>query len=570
MTDSRKYISATVKGFFKKGKNHVTGDYNFSELVFFSGDVHGMQPLHDFLLEEHCVGHFYKSYRHETLRCFVSENEYIEERIKHFVIRDIIAESPLHVDGHDLIPFSGNILFEISKPVTAIPNQTQQATMGSANGGFLGNVKNIFTSPFQTVTGANPSLNTVASNGKPLNSNLALAIGCLLLLIIIGSFLYIAGFPPLISFLIPGLILLSVFMHGLFNTMPLLAQNMGVKRPLLNAFGWLLMLSNLINIVQLGVSPQRITGLVFGIVLMLLSRTGRIMRILGWFLLGLIFVYNLNFKNSWFDNWDFDFDKEDNLEEEKVYKTDYDSSYVLTANNDSVKVKFRIHKFSWQDNNEQSYSGTFKVRDDYYNLTRVKRENLEVNENNSAAYWRQVYKNLLDQNTTYLDNVISEYKAIIKKKNLDETAAADMIVTSVQNIPYCLVHDLTHKQAEISFGGFITEWHQKGGACLELIKYGLQSPTEFMGNFMGDCDTRSVMLYHVLNSLGYNTVIMTSDEYGHAIIGISGNYRGKSKVHDGLKYYAWETTYPGYEPGVLSNECGNMRYWNVVLEFNKQ
>jgi hypothetical protein len=83
-------------------------------------------------------------------------------------------------------------------------------------------------------------------------------------------------------------------------------------------------------------------------------------------------------------------------------------------------------------------------------------------------------------------------------------------------------------------------------------------------------DTRSVMLYHVLNSLGYNTVIMTSEEYGHAIIGISGNYRGKNKYHDGLKYYVWETTYPGFEPGVLSDECGNMRYWNVVLEFNKQ
>jgi hypothetical protein len=570
VTDSKKYISATVKGFFKKGSSHLTGDYNFSELVFYSGDVSGMNPINDLLLEEHCVGKYYKSNRHETLRCFVSENEFIEERIKHFVIRDIIAESPFHVDGHELIPFSGNILFEISKPPITIPNQTQQSTSGSVNGSLLGSVKNIFTSPFQTLTGVNPSLNTNASNGKPLNSILALAIGCLLLLIIIGSFLYLAGIPPLISFLIPGLILLSVFMHGLIQKNPNLAGYLGVKRPLLNAFGWLLFLTNLVNLIQKGTSPSIITGFIFGIALMMLSRTGKILRIIGWVLLGFILVYNINFKSEWLDDWNFDVEKEDKLDEQKIYETDFDSSYVKTSQNDSVKVKFRVHKFNWKDNSEQSYSGTFKVREDHYNITRLKREKLEVKGANASTYWQQVYANLLDQNSTYLENIIAEYKSIIKQKKLDETAAADMIVSSVQNIPYCLVHDLTHKQAEISMGGFITEWHQKGGACLELIKYGLQSPTEFMGNFMGDCDTRSVMLYHVLNSLGYNTVIMTSEEYGHAIIGISGNYRGKSKYHDGLKYYAWETTFPGYEPGVLSNECGNMRYWNVVLEFNKQ
>ena len=86
-----------------------------------------------------------------------------------------------------------------------------------------------------------------------------------------------------------------------------------------------------------------------------------------------------------------------------------------------------------------------------------------------------------------------------------------------------------------------------------------------MGNFKGDCDTRSVMLYHVLTRLGYNVVVLASDQYGHAILGISGNYRGKYVNYNGLNYYVWETTYPGYEPGVLSDECGNMRYWYVAL-----
>lgn len=566
MTEKTIYISAYINGFFKKGNSQATGDYNFSELLFYTGDVRGMNILVDLDLEEHCVGKYFKSYRHQTLRFFVNENEYVQERVKHFVIRDIVTEESVIVDGMPLIPFSGTILLKISKPVPTTPVVIPNGNILQQNTGCFGGVRNVVGSPFRTITNNNFANPISLTTAKPMNEILALAVGCSLLLLIIGSFFTIAGIPVWTSFLIPGLLLLSIFMHGLFKKLPLLEQNMSVKRPLLNAFGWLLMLASMANLIQHGFSPSRLTGLVFGIALMFLARTGRLMRILGFLALAAVVIYNLSFKDAWWKQWDFDFDnKNDQIDEERIYKTEFDSSYVVTSDNDSIKVKYRKHQFNWKDNSKRDYSATFKVRDDLYNITRLKRENLNVNASTSSAYWNSVYKNLLNQNSSYLNEIISEYKSIISAKNLDEEEAADMIVTSIQNIPYCLVHDLSHRDADNEFGGFVSEWHQKGGPCLELIKFGLQSPTEFMGNFMGDCDTRSVMLYHVLNSLGYNTVIMTSEEYGHAIIGISGNYRGKNKYYNGLKYYVWETTYPGFEPGVLSNECGNMRYWNVVL-----
>jgi hypothetical protein len=148
---------------------------------------------------------------------------------------------------------------------------------------------------------------------------------------------------------------------------------------------------------------------------------------------------------------------------------------------------------------------------------------------------------------------------------MNKSDFADMVVSSIQSIPYYLVHDLSHREADRVYGGFISEYHQTGGPCLDKIKFGVQSPTEFMGNFKGDCDTRSVLLYHVLSKLGYNVVVLASDEYSHAIIGVSGNYRGDYLKYQGLKYYVWETTAKGFTPGSISDECSNMRYWYVAM-----
>lgn len=142
---------------------------------------------------------------------------------------------------------------------------------------------------------------------------------------------------------------------------------------------------------------------------------------------------------------------------------------------------------------------------------------------------------------------------------------ADMIVTSVQNIPYCLVHDLSHAGADRQYGGFITEYHRSGGPCLSEIKFGVQAPVEFMANLKGDCDTRSVFLYYILSKLGYSVVVLASEYYSHAILGVSGNYSGDCVKYNALNYYAWETTATRFTPGNLSPTVNNMRYWNVVL-----
>ncbi len=565
------YLQGAVKGYFRQGDRHTTGVYTFSDRILHVGDVYKVIAIDQVDLEEHCVGHHFRSTRHHTLRFFVNEGEYIAERVKHFVIRDIVIADKVTLENEQLIPFEGTILIKLTKPLPPPPPVKSTSFLGSkltsvaggaANTGCFGRSMAMLTAPLQGQQSL--MLNTSAVvRGKEL---LSLFFGAILMTFILGSMLHFFGANSILSYLLPAVFFASIVLHGLFKHFPALQNHLGIQRPLLNFFAWTMILGNLFGMIQYGPTFSAIHGLLLGISLFLLSRTGRFIRTLGWILLVCQLLYYFTQVR---EALKVDHKKDDSEyvepENDDVLETEMDSVQVTTEDKDTVKIKYRIHNHQWKDNANRNYSGEFKVRDDYYNISRIKRDQLTVNAETSLDYWRQVYRRLTNERIEFLEDVVNEYKQIIRKKELSRSNVADMVVTSIQHIPYCLVHDLSHEEADRQYGGFITEWHQSGGACLELIKFGLQSPTEFMGNFKGDCDTRSVMLYHVMTRLGYNVVVLASDQYGHAILGISGNYRGKYVNYNGLNYYVWETTYPGYEPGVISDECGNMRYWYVAL-----
>lgn len=566
------YLQGRVKGYFRQGNSQTSGAFTFSDRILYSADVHDALVISDFDIEEHCVGHFYRPTRHHTLRIFVNALEYTAERVKHFVLRDLVVSEKIILDNEPLIPYEGTILLKLTKPlpppvaqISAIPADGLSTTVVSpaSRSGCFGRPLQLLAAPLRR---ADYSIEPIAA-GSRVKEFLSLFLGGIIMTFLLGGFLSFLGTSSIFSFLLPAVFFASILLHGLFKIFPNLQGHLGIQRPLLNFFAWALILGNLFSMMQHGSHFSNFHGLLLGIALFLLARTGKIARTLGWLLLAFQLIYYFaQLKEALKVESDTKKDDTEYVEpDDEPIETELDSTTVKNENQDTLKLKYRIHRLSWNDNAKWSYSGMFKVRDDFYNISRLKRDQLEINAESSTLYWRKVYFTLTRENDDYLKEVVNEYKQIIKKRQLNRGKAADMVVTSIQNIPYCLVHDLTHEQAEQEYGGFITEWHQTGGPCLELIKFGVQSPTEFMGNFKGDCDTRSIMLYHVLSRLGYNVVVLASDKYGHAILGISGNYRGKYLTFNGLNYYVWETTATGFVPGVLSDECGNMRYWYVAL-----
>ena len=89
---------------------------------------------------------------------------------------------------------------------------------------------------------------------------------------------------------------------------------------------------------------------------------------------------------------------------------------------------------------------------------------------------------------------------------------------------------------------------------------------EFLKKYTGDCDTRTVLLFILLNAYGYDTVILNSYVYKHSVIGINLPTSGYNyKYSNGKKYYTWETTNTGWELGDMPAEFNDLKYWYLAL-----
>ncbi|MFZ4103017.1 MAG: hypothetical protein ACOYKR_13795, partial [Sphingobacterium thalpophilum] len=393
----------------------------------------------------------------------------------------------------------------------------------------------------------------------------------LFIVLIIGLFFSFSN----TSFILLALLGISLLLTFLNERSPIFKSLFGVNFPLWNIIGWIFIFFSLLSIGKYGFNNGNISGFFIGLAIILWSRNSIWMRYLGqfsFFLVLLIFMAT----SGIIDSYDFDkvkTSKKKYIEDDEFI--DYDNikfkREIDTLENEQSEKIVReklVHTLNWNDNYRRNHQATITILRQDYESAEIKRSRSEVNEVSVLRYWNKVYSQIIYDNKEYLDQVIKTFKEIGKSKQLNKKEFADMVVSGIQNIPYYLVHDLSHDEAERQFGGFITDWHNSGGNCLEKIKFGIQSPAEFMGNFKGDCDTRSVLLFYVLSRFNYDVAILISEQYGHAILGIAGDYSGKFKQYNGIRYYVWETTATDFVPGILSPNYGNMNYWQITLTNN--
>lgn len=168
--------------------------------------------------------------------------------------------------------------------------------------------------------------------------------------------------------------------------------------------------------------------------------------------------------------------------------------------------------------------------------------------------WSKVYDLLVHQNADKLDYLADSLYNISIENNLDEGQLAELIVTFVQDIPYSYV-----------IPGNCSEMETEGYPCLGGIPYGIITPYEFMYSLYGDCDTRAVLIYVLLEHLGYTPMIVESDEYAHAMIAVNLSSTGDYIKYKGEKFYFWETTGKGWTLGLLPPAVKNVKYWKIAL-----
>ena len=559
------YLKGTASGFYKSISMNHSGHYTFNTFDFQTIDIRNSVVVESFNSNELKIGLYHEFINPiKDARVFINETEFIQEPIDELLFTDILIGEVVLLNGESHQSYTANVYYKLKKKIIE-PIKKKE------------NILPIFNL-LKNKTFSKPNFNSETKISQPLSStenknffNLLLGSFLLSFFGFIALFLFF-GLNP-ITWLLPIFFFVSMFLEGLKTRFPGTNHPLQPKRNFLNLIGWILLFYACYQLMSHGFSIKSALLSILGLGLILLSRTGRILKFIGG-LLTLFAIIALLSQSNLFnpkketkeDTKKDDKIEYDNTDEDKWdYKPEEVADTIYSNENDTMAVTYLKHNLKWNDNTQNPHQALLLVRKDYFNIANIKRNQLEVNSSDFRNYYHQIYSNLINQNKTFLDSVIKEYARIGKSENLNRQQFADMVVTSIQNIPYYLVHDLTHREADVKYGGFIREYHQSGKPCLDQIKFGVQAPVEFIGNFKGDCDTRSLFLFHVLSKFGYNVVMLGSEQYSHCIIGISGNYSGDFVSYNGLKYYVWETTATGYTPGNISPECGNMRYWVVEL-----
>lgn len=230
---------------------------------------------------------------------------------------------------------------------------------------------------------------------------------------------------------------------------------------------------------------------------------------------------------------------------------------------DSIISHHRI----WQDYTNQKYETDLEIRlSDYRDASQL-RNNLSIPLNNTTQYNR-VVSTIHNYDLNKLDLVYSKLDSLQSQRGLNEILFAEVIVSLIQDIPYSLILS-DACDANIYNDEFIKKYLDGDGNCLSYTKYGLLTPVEFMSTLKGDCDTRTLLLFTILNHYNYDVAMLSSELYKHSIIGINLPYHGISKLINGKKYIVWETTQKGSPPGLISREISDMRFWNISLISNK-
>ncbi|MFD2890879.1 nucleoside recognition domain-containing protein [Flavobacterium chuncheonense] len=235
------------------------------------------------------------------------------------------------------------------------------------------------------------------------------------------------------------------------------------------------------------------------------------------------------------------------------------SNDAKKVSNDKMIKHFRI----WNDYDDNQYEGTYYLKQsNYLNSGQFKND---LSHRSNLGY-DQILYNLEKFDTNNFSSIYNMFDSIGYANKLNKIEFAKMVVSFVQDIPYNLVLQNDCNDTYQS-DRFTRDFLSKNkGMCIGNQAFGICTPVEFLYHLKGDCDTRTLLLYSIFSHYNYDVAILSSEKYMHSILGINLPLRGVAFPFRDKKYYFWETTALGAEPGELSNELNNLHFWRISLK----
>ncbi|MCB0481583.1 MAG: hypothetical protein KDC83_09130 [Flavobacteriales bacterium] len=184
--------------------------------------------------------------------------------------------------------------------------------------------------------------------------------------------------------------------------------------------------------------------------------------------------------------------------------------------------------------------------------------NVQYDSKRDLDYWEEIYGNLYRNNPEGIAHIVDSLSKIATKEFYSPEQLAKLVVSFIQDLPYWYILDERRSCDEEKYA-------EK--PCVSGIKYGLLSPLETAYTAFGDCDSKALLLYCILRQLNFEPIIVTSNQYHHAMIAINLISDGDFIMHRGKRFYFWETTMSGWQLGMLPPPYSNKNYWNVALSY---
>ena len=153
----------------------------------------------------------------------------------------------------------------------------------------------------------------------------------------------------------------------------------------------------------------------------------------------------------------------------------------------------------------------------------------------SKLIWHQIYKRIYWQAYDKFDMILKGFDEVFRIEKMNARDKIYFIISFIQNIKY-----------------------QRPGGKLDLLP-----PLGTLATKYGDCDSKALLLYIILEKTGVDCVMFWSFQYKHAMLGIAINARGNFKSLGGKNYYFVETTYPGWGIGEIDPEMNDLSMWYV-------
>lgn len=156
-------------------------------------------------------------------------------------------------------------------------------------------------------------------------------------------------------------------------------------------------------------------------------------------------------------------------------------------------------------------------------------------EKEARTVWAEVYRRVYNFSVPQMKNVLEGFNKIFREEKFPSNDKIQFVITFIQNITY-----------------------GRPGGTLDLFP-----PIGTLAYRYGDCDTKALLLYVILEKMGVDCAMLWSYNYKHAMLGIKVSARGDYLSTNGKKYYFLETTYPNWNIGNLPPEFNNTRFWFI-------